>query len=90
MEAGKLYRLKRGNQTQAVGFIVKGVAASLQILGSQSKPALVADMVDCTDSELLTEGTWSFSMLPEYITFVGGSDDIQIIGMGYEELSDIA
>ena len=79
MVVSKLYRLGRGNQTQKVGLIVKGAAASVQVLGSQAKPSVITDMEDCTDSILLTNGTWAFEMLPEYVYFEGTADSIEIV-----------
>jgi hypothetical protein len=90
MDVGKLYRLQRGNQTATVGLIIKGAAASIQIFGSARKPASVSDMVDCTDSEILNEGSWGFSMLPEYITLTGVADSIDIVGMSFTDLGAIS
>ena len=91
MIPGKLYKLKRGNQSQQVGFVIKGLTASVQLLGSTSIPADTSEMEDCTDGETLTNGTWQFGMLPEYIAFVGaGTDSIDILGMSYDDLGTIA
>lgn len=93
MDTGRLYRLKRGNQTQTVGIIIKGATSSVTIYGSQSKPTALTDMVDCTDSTPLTLGAWPFSILPEYIAFDGTLDvanTIEIVGMSYEDLSAIS
>jgi len=87
MVVNNLYKLKRGNQTQAVGLIVKGATASLQILGSQTLPLALADLEDCTDGITLDKGTWSFLMLPEYVYFTGTADRIDLLGMGYEDLN---
>lgn len=87
MDVSKLYRLKRGNQSQEVGLIVKGALASFKCWGSQSKPESTDDMVDCTDGILLTEGSWTFDMLPEYVYFEGTADSIEIIGMSFDDLN---
>jgi len=86
MEVDKVYRLKRGNQAQTVGLIIKGETASVQVLGSQAKPSQLTDMEDCTDGAVLDNGSWSFSMLPEYVYFSGTADSIEIIGMSVEDL----
>lgn len=90
MVPGILYKTSRGNQDKSVGLIVKGATASIQVLGSQSNPDNTSDMVDCTDAELLDEGTWTFSMFPEYIYFLGTADSIEIIGMSIKEVGAIA
>lgn len=89
MEVEKVYQLNRGNQNQLVGLIIKGATASVQVFGSQSPPAALADMEDCTDSVVMDNGTWTFAMLPEYIYFTGTADDIQILGMGAPKELDI-
>ena len=90
MDVGRLYRLQRGNQTETIGLIIKGAAASIQIYGSARKPANVSDMVDCTDAEILDEGSWGFALLPEYITFVGTADYIDIVGRSFTDLGAIS
>ena len=87
METGKLYRLKRGNQNQTVGLIVKGAAASVQVYGSQALPAALADMEDCTDGEVLAAGTFSFFTLPEYVYFDGTADSVEIVDRSFEDLN---
>lgn len=84
MEVGVLYKLKRGNQTQNVGLVIKGATASVQVLGLNGMPATQDDMVDMTDAQLLDEGAWPFAMLPQYVLFVGTADNIEIVGMGYD------
>lgn len=87
MEVAKLYRLNRGNQNQNVALVVKGEDASVQVYGSQSRPTQLSDMEDCTDSVILDNGFWPFSMLPEYVYFTGAADSIEILGMSYEDLN---
>ena len=87
IETGKLYRLNRGNQNQSVGLVIKGLTASVQVFGSTIKPTQLSDMTDCTDAEILTEGTWSFTMLPEYVSVSGTADRIDIVNMSYKDLN---
>ena len=87
MKVSNLYRIKRGNQNQTIGLIVNGSSASIQILGSSAKPTALSEMVDLTDSETLSEGSYSFSMLPEYVYFSGTADRVDIVNASSEDLS---
>lgn len=83
MEVDKLYKLNRGNQNQTVGLIVNGVGATINVLGSSVMPTSLSDLSDCANGTILTEGTHTFSVLPEYVYFSGTADRIDIVGMNY-------
>ena len=87
MEANTLYKLTRGNQNQTVGLIIKGATANIQVYGSQSIPLQLSDMEDATDAVVLDNGSWAFSMLPEYVYFLGTADSIEMLGMNFENLN---
>lgn len=86
MVTDELYKLNRGNQDQSVGVIIKGLNASINVLGSNSKPKALADLEDCA-GEVLERGCHTFTMLPEYVYFVGSADSIEILGMSITELN---
>jgi len=90
METGKLYRLKRGNLTNVVAFILKGVSAAVTIYGSASLPAALANMVDINGGTVAASGMVTFQIAPEYVSFTGTVTGIEIVGCGYEEVGDIA
>lgn len=85
MEVDRLYKTRRGNQDATVALIVKGSTASVQLFVSAGLPEALTDMVDGTDNQTLTEGTWPFYIFPQYIYFTGTADDIEIVGMGFED-----
>lgn len=79
MEVSKLYRIDKPNTGQTPGFLFKGVT-NVTVLGSQSKPAAVADMVDIGDGAIIEEGAYGYVSLPEYIYLDGAvADGIEIV-----------
>lgn len=87
MEVDKLYRTQRSNQTEVAGLLLKGTV-SVTILGSQSKPAAIADMVDITEDgvAITEEGAYAFLLLPEYIYVNGTLDKLENVNFSVSDL----
>lgn len=86
MEVDKLYRIDKPNRTDVVGFIFKGVT-DVTVLGSNSKPAAVADMVDIGDGAITEEGAYGYALLPEYVYLDGSvADGIEIVNSSAKDL----
>lgn len=86
MEVAKLYKLNRGNGTEAMAFLIKGAAVNITVLGSQSKPVAKANMVDIGDGAVIAEGGYAFAAMPEYVYFDGAAvDAIEIINGSVKE-----
>nr|WP_319265337.1 hypothetical protein [uncultured Draconibacterium sp.] len=91
MEKGKLYQVSRGNTGPSAGVILKGDSVNIDIYGSQSKPAALANMVDITGEGTITAaGAVAFALLPEYIAFDGNADAIEVVGVVLNEVRDIS
>lgn len=91
MEALELYKVKRGNQGQSAGVIIKGDTVSINIYGSQSKPGALTDMVDITgEGTIEQKGAVAFALLPEYIAFSGTCDAFEIVGVSIEKIGTIS
>lgn len=87
MDTGKLYRVNRGNASEAAGLLIRGAAVDVQILGSQLKPTATGDMVDLTvDGSITEKGAYSFTMLPEYLYFLGTADSVEIVNYSAKDL----
>jgi hypothetical protein len=84
MEANICYKVKRqnyqGNSGAIAGIIIKGAGISIDVLGSETRPALITDMVDIAGGTTLTDtGAHTFEILPQYIYFDGTADSIELI-----------
>lgn len=89
MKPNILYKLNRGNQTEVIGFLIKGSSVSLELLGSVFKPDKASEMISLCDENISSNGAWPFIELPEFIFFKGEAEHIGIIGTSATEKSII-
>jgi len=91
MEANKLYRVQRqnyqGNTGRQGGLILKGETVNVTILGSQTLPAAITDMVDITEDGAITAaGAYAFQILPNYLYVNGTVTSVEIVNYVTEDL----
>ena len=94
MVVNKLYKLERlnyqGNTGSQGGLILKGAAVNVTILGSQTKPAAIADMVDITENgAILAAGAYAFQLLPNYLYVSGTATSVEIVNYVTEDLGEL-
>lgn len=86
IEVGKLYSVK-ANVSQNIGqtarLELRGTV-SIDIYGSEDKPATLAEMSLVTTETLTDNSYYALDTLPTYVSFVGTSD---IINVGAYELT---
>jgi len=86
--AAKLYRVRpqglRGNNDYPAAFLVKGYSASIQVSGSVTKPAALANTVPIA-AAITANGIYTIAVLPEYIYITGTFTGIELINYVTEE-----
>ncbi len=72
--------------------LIRTVAPSIVIYGSEEKPSAIADMQNIhTDSTPLIVADWyNFGSLPKFIAFVGDVDDIEVSNVRLVPISSIS
>lgn len=80
--AAKLYKVEkqnyRGSNDSPAVLLVKGYSASVQIKGSVTLPAAIANMVDI-HAAIVADGMYSLDALPTYIYITGTFTGIELV-----------
>jgi hypothetical protein len=88
LAANKVYKIKplnyRGANDLPIGLLVKGYSASIQIKGSMTTPAVLADVVNI-GSAITANGLVTFDIFPTYIYITGTFTSIELINYVVEE-----
>ncbi len=86
--AAKVYKVAkqdyRGNNDSPAVFLVKGYSASVQIKGSMTEPAGLADVVNI-HAAITADGLYSIDALPTYIYITGTFTGIELVNYVEEE-----
>lgn len=87
IELGKLYEVIITDK-ENLGILIKGDTINVDILGSQSKPLTLSDLIDLTESgAVVEEGAYAFTSLPLYLYLSGSADQVEAVGFTIKEVT---